>query len=448
MKRAGFFLVWILCLGWVAGLQPVEPVSAEDAVKGRAVYWVPLEEEVERGLTQFLKRAFQEAEQADAGEIVLEMDTLGGEVNAALEIGKLIRHSSIPVTVYIKGEAISAGSYIALNTDHILMAPGSAMGAAEPRTLGGEKADPKTVAFWRSNMSAAAESQNRDPEIAAGMVDRNIEIQGLKKKGELISLSAEQAVKLDMADQIVQNEGEVLRFLKADSSDVIRAEMTWGERLARFITSPVVIPILFTIGLAGIAIEVFSPGFGLPGAIGLSAFGLYFFGHYLAGFAGSETIVLFVAGILLMIIEIFVPGFGIFGILGLVALGAAVVSAAYDKIFSLVSLLIAMVVTGVGAGVAIKYFGAKGIWRRFVLSAAQNNKTGYTSNQQERYDLIGKQGKTVTPLRPAGTAEIEGVRQDVVSRGEFIPPDTSVEVVDTEGVRVVVRPVANEGSVQ
>ncbi|PTX64860.1 membrane-bound serine protease (ClpP class) [Melghirimyces profundicolus] len=414
-------------------------VGAEDT-GGRPVYWVPLEQNVERGLARFLDRAFREADQVGAKAVVLKMDTLGGDVGAALEIGKRIRASQIPVTVYIKGEAISAGAYIALNADHILMTPGSAIGAAEPRTLDGRTADPKTVAFWESNMRAAAESQGRDPEIAAGMVDRNLVIEGVKEKGELISLSARQAVKQDLADRIVSGEKEVYRFLNVSASDIVRVELTPSERLARFVTSPYVIPILFMIGLAGIAIEVFTPGFGFPGVIGLGAFGLYFFGHYLAGFAGAETFVLLAAGLILLIIEIFVPGFGIFGILGLLSLAAAVVTAASDRMFSLASFLIAMGGTAVGMWLAVRYFGARGFWNRLVLSSEQNNQTGYVSRTQQP-ELVGKRGKSLTPLRPAGAAIVGGVRRDVVSEGGFIPAGTPVEVVEVRGGRVVVRTV-------
>ncbi|SMO50420.1 NfeD family protein [Melghirimyces algeriensis] len=408
------------------------------SAQGELIYWVPLKQEVERGLSKFLDRAFTEAEQAGAKAVVLEMDTLGGDVEAALEIGKLIRNSELPVTVYIKGKAISAGSYIALNADHILMTPDSAMGAAEPRTLNGKTADPKTVAFWASSMRAAAEAHGRNADIAAGMVDRNLVIQGLKKKGELMSLSAGQAVKHNMADQTVEGDKDVLNFLDASASDLVRVELTLSEQLARFVTSPYVIPILFMIGLAGIAIEVFTPGFGVPGVIGLGAFGLYFFGHYLAGFAGAESFVLFAAGIILMVIELFVPGFGIFGILGLLSLVAAVITAAYDRTFSLVSFFIAIGATGLGMGIAMRYFGAKGIWNRFILNRMQEKQEGYVS-QISRDELVGKTGETLTPLRPSGSALIDGVRQDVVSEGEYIPAKTPVEVINVQGVRVVVK---------
>ena len=144
MGRAGLLL--LLCFLTLSMMIPA--VQAEpEASHGRAVYWIPLDQEVEQGLARFLDRGFREAKEGGAEAIILEMDTLGGDVAAALEIGKLLRTSKIPVTVYIKGEAISAGSYIALNADHILMAPGSAMGAAEPRTITGERAESEDSGF-------------------------------------------------------------------------------------------------------------------------------------------------------------------------------------------------------------------------------------------------------------------------------------------------------------
>lgn len=237
---------------------------------------------------------------------------------------------------------------------------------------------------------------------------------------------------------MVKGDADVLRFVGAHSSDVIRVDQTLSEQVARFVTSPYVIPVLFMVGLAGLAIEFLTPGFGLPGFIGLGAFGLYFFGHYLAGLAGVETFVLFAAGLILLLIEIFVPGFGIFGILGLLSLAASVVAAAADRMFSLSTLVVALLLTVVGMVIAVRQLGLRGGLKRFVLNSVQENTTGYVT-QPGRRELIGKQGKALSPLRPAGTAAIEGKRVDVVSEGGFIPPHTPVKVVDVQGLRVVVR---------
>ncbi len=434
MKRVSLVLIGaaLLLLCW-PGWSAAEPSGA-----GKVVYWIPVEQEVERGLSAFLERALTEAEEARAEAVVLEIDTLGGEVEAALEIGKLIRRSSVPVIAYIRGEAISAGAYISLNADQILMAPGSAMGAAEPRTFSGEVADPKTVAFWSSNMRAAAEQGGRNGDVAAAMVDRNVEIKGLKKKGELLSLSAEQAVEWDMADRIVPSEREVLPAIGLGDAEVVEVELTPAEKFARWVTSPYVVPILLLLGLGGIALELLTPGFGVPGAVGLLSFGLYFFGHYLAGLAGLETVLLFVVGIVLMVIELFVPGWGIFGVLGLISLGTAVVLAAYDPAFGIISLSVALAITLIGVWIAVKVFGVKGVWAKIILKESQQNESGYTSSRDWKH-LVGKQGVTLTPLRPAGWVQVDGEKYDVVSDGGMIPAKTAVKVVHVEGSRIVVR---------
>lgn len=416
----------------------LQPGLSQEESRTGLVYWIPLNQTIEQGLASYLNRTFAEAEEAAADAIVVEMDTLGGEVTAALEIGKLMSHSPIPVTVFIKGEAISAGAYIALNAETILMTPSSVIGAAEPRLITGETADPKTVAMWSSNMRAAAEAHGRNADIAAAMVDREIVIEGLTEKGQLVSLSATQAVEYEMADGTVKNQQDVLDAIGFPKAHVVEKDLTPAERLARFITSPFVVPILFLIGLIGIGIEFFTPGFGIPGIIGVLAFGLYFFGHFIAGFAGAETVLLFIVGIVLLAIELFISGFGIFGILGLICFVAGVAMAAYDAVFGLSALLVAMVLTGIVLIVAGRYFGKRGFWRKFVLSERQETETGYVASRSYK-ELKGEFGQTLTPLRPSGAMLLDGRRYDVISEGGYIAADQPVVVVQVEGTRIVVR---------
>ena len=100
--------------------------------------------------------------------------------------------------------------------------------------------------------------------------------------------------------------------------------------------------------------------------------------------------------------------------------------------FSLTTLVVALLFTVVGMIIAVRRLGLKRGVKRFVLHTAQDNTTGYVA-QPGRRELIGKQGMALSPLRPAGTAVIEGKRVDVVSEGGFIPPRTPVKVVDVQG---------------
>ena len=77
--------------------------------------------------------------------------------------------------------------------------------------------------------------------------------------------------------------------------------------------------------------------------------------------------------------------------------------------------------------------------RVLILKTSQNKVDGFQAAPQELEALAGQSGQSLSPLRPAGVALINGQRVDVVTNGEFIEPETEVEVVAVEGSRVVVR---------
>ncbi|MWV45287.1 nodulation protein NfeD [Paenibacillus sp. HJL G12] len=417
--------------------------NAETAKTG-PVYMIPVDQKIETGLEKFMKRGFKEAGKMNAELIILEINTPGGLVNTAQDIGKMIRESNITTVAYIRGNAASAGSYIALNADKIAMSPGSMIGAAAMVDSTGKRVDdPKLVAAWKSEMAAAAESSGRKGEIAAGMADINAvvdmpEIGEKKEKGEIIALSSEQALKVGYADTIASTPEEVVSWMGYSTDDIFHVQHTGAEKLASFLTNPIVMTILLFLGIAGIVIELIVPGFGAPGIIGVAAFVLYFFGNYVAGFAGNETWLLFIVGLVLMILEMFVPSFGILGILGAISLVAGVVRAAYDTSHALLSLGIAFAAAAVVIIIVAIVFKERGIWNRFILSESLTKEQGYVPTDSKEA-LLGLEGTSVTPLRPAGTAVIGQERIDVVTDGEFIPRDTAVVVVLVEGARVVVK---------
>jgi membrane-bound serine protease (ClpP class) len=148
------------------------------------VFWVPLKDipdfgAVEWGLASFAKRSLLEAEKQGAEIVVFEIDTFGGRVDAMLFIKDLIMQAPMKTVAFINSKAWSAGVFLALSCQKIIMVPDGSIGAAEPRT-GQETAetppDPKTVSAIRGQIEALAEARNRDPQLFAAMVDRNVEI--------------------------------------------------------------------------------------------------------------------------------------------------------------------------------------------------------------------------------------------------------------------------------
>ena len=285
------------------------------------VYELTINKEIEMGLHQHLKRGFEEAKENNAQAIILKMHTPGGSVAAATEIGRLIDSSEIPVIVFIDSNAHSAGAYIALHADQIYMTPHATMGAAGVIDLSGNAAGEKAESAWFAQMTTAAENSGpnpngRDPIYAQAMVDVNINMPEYNApKGDFLTLTAKDAEKVGYSEGTVNSMEELLKTLKLEDAEVVSVDLTFTEKLARLITNPIIVPILLSVASIGLVVELYSPGFGVPGTMGLTALGMFFFGHLVAGFAGYETLIVFVIGLILVVAELFVPG-GIIGIIG------------------------------------------------------------------------------------------------------------------------------------
>ncbi len=117
-------MVFILfsCLSFFTYIQAAEG-------EGKLVYVIPIEDTVERGLEAFVKRTTNEAKEASADHIIFEINTPGGRVDAAKNIGEILQDLEIETTSFVTVEALSAGSYLALNTDNIYMKPPSKHGS-------------------------------------------------------------------------------------------------------------------------------------------------------------------------------------------------------------------------------------------------------------------------------------------------------------------------------
>lgn len=405
----------------------------------KVVYIIPVKYEVERGLEAFIKRSLEEARENYADHIIFEIDTPGGRVDSASSIATLIQDVRVPTTSYIVNQALSAGSYIALNTDNIFMRTHATIGSSKVIHSDGTAADLKAQSAWIKAMQSAAESKGRDPLYAVAMVDESIDLPEYgAPKGELLTLSPSEAVEVGYANDIVHSREDVIEILGLTDARIVEMETTFSEEIARFITSPIVIPILLSIASLGLVLELYSPGFGIPGTMGLIALGLFFYGHLIAGLAGMETVLLFLIGIALIVAEFFFAG-GILGLLGVGAVIASLFLAGYDFKVMSYSILIAFLLTLVVSIYAFRSLGLKkGPLKFLVLHDRTTTELGYVSNVS-RVDLIGQVGITATPLRPAGSVVINDERVDVVSESNFIEKNKKVKVVKVEGIRVVVR---------
>ncbi|NMB00217.1 MAG: nodulation protein NfeD [Firmicutes bacterium] len=408
------------------------------ALAAPLVYSLPIRGEIEPGLAAFVARGLALAERNN-GLVLLEINTFGGRVDAATEIKDLILKADVPVIAYVSERAWSAGALIALSAPTLAMAPGSSIGAAEPRPM-----EEKTVSALRAEFEATAERHGRDRRLAGAMVDADVIVEDLVERGKILTLSAQDAIEWGMADVLAGNVHQVLAQLGHESYEMVRLTPHWAENIARFLTNSTISSLLLTLGFLGLIFEITSPGWGVPGTVGIISLALFFGGRYVTGLAGLEAIVLFVVGFILVLLELLIiPGFGITGILGMIGVVASIILAFGDVRVALTSLSVAISVSVIALFLLWGRIRQSRFFQRLVLSHAESPEAGYRAPVDFSH-LIGKHGIALTPLRPAGTVVIDRERYDVVSDGGFISQNSQVEVVMTEGTRVVVREIIKE----
>ncbi|MBA3063097.1 MAG: nodulation protein NfeD [Atribacteria sp.] len=401
------------------------------------VYLVSIKGTIDLGLSSYVQRALEEAVSNKVKAVILEIDTFGGRVDAAVQIRDQIINLNIPSVAYIKNRAWSAGALIALSAKYILMDKSASIGAAEP-----QPADEKTVSALRAEFTSTALSRGRSEDIAAAMVDKDVEIKGIIEKDKILTLNAEQAIKLNIADNIVLNNEEVLNFLNLRDAKIVHIYPNWAENISRFVTNPVVSSLLLSIGFLGLIIEFWTLGWGIAGSIGIISLSLFFGGHIIVGLAGFETIILFVIGLLLLLAEIFfIPGFGLAGISGIATILASIFLTFGNIIQATYSILIALGISVIGFFLLIKYIPSTRTWRKFVLSTEQKKELGYTVGTKDLKRLIGGKGISITPLRPSGIVEVNGKKLDALTRGEYVDSNTKIKVISIEGNKIVVEAV-------
>lgn len=433
-----------------------KPLVFAQTYAGGPVYIVEVEGMIDNALSRYVDRAIRDAETAEAAVIVFHLDTFGGLVDAADAIRKSILETTTPTIAFIDRNAASAGALISYAADRIVMVPGASIGAATVvEGVGGEAAPDKYQSYMRGLMRATAEANGRDPRIAEAMVDESLDVEGISPAGQVLTLSANEAHEVGVADAIIGTTEELLAEFDLADRPTVFHRATTAERILRFFASPVLQSILMLMMLGGLYFELQTPGIGFAGLMALIGAALFFAPHYLLGLVESWEIVLFGIGVVLLLAEVFIiPGFGIAGIAGLILVVGSLVAALIGNVglsfpsgHAISSAVLTMAITLVLLVVLMfslgRYLPRSQRFNQLVLVPDLSSGTGYVSTESSEH-LVGSVGTALTPLRPGGAVEIEGERIEVTSGGEYIPPGTPVQVVRVRGSRVEVRRVLSD----
>lgn len=414
------------------------------AENAKNVYIIPIKGEINPAVTQFVKNSIEEAEKdPDSVAIVFEIDTLGGRVDQATQIRDAIMKTSLHTISFVNNKAESAGVLLTISAENMVMGNGSTIGSAEtiPYTE-------KNISYWKGELRATAEQRGRDPRVVEAMADRRVEIEDpndegkyIVQKGELLNLTTKEAEKIGFTDLVASDYHEILNYFDIEYTNIVHVRPDFKMKIAQWVTSSVVLPIILSAGFIGLVIEILTPGFGLGGTISFIAFAIFFGGSILAGNTGLTVVLLFITGIILLFIEALVPGFGAPGIGGVICIVISIVLSSESIVLGVSSLVIAFVLTIIAAVLLLKYAPRNKYFDKIILGAELRKEAGFTSAKREDA-LLGLEGVAVTALRPAGRIEVDGKRIDVVTQGEFIEINSQVKIIKIEGSKVVVKKIS------
>jgi len=323
--KTKFQYIWLFIL-FIA----LSGTIAEETKKN--IYIIPIQNTIDLGIPSFVNRAIDIAESNNSELIIFDIDTFGGRVDAATQIKDSISETEIPTIAFINRRAISAGSLISLSCDKIYMTDGATIGATSVVDMTGSKQSEKSQSYMREEMAATAEKAGKNPDIARGMVDEELNFEFLvingdslqvddiegRKEGKLITLTTELALKYGIANGKSESIEEILSNLGMENYNIITLNENWSEDMVRFLTDPTISSLLTTFGTIGIISELYSAGWGIGGTIGVICLTLALGAGYLTQLASSLDLLIIMTGLLLLVVEfIAIPGFGFFGIAGI-----------------------------------------------------------------------------------------------------------------------------------
>ncbi len=417
----------------------------------KIVYTFEIHEEIGPAMSRLTERAIAEAEKKNAAYILIDMDTYGGMVLDGDNIRTALLKTKIPTIVFVRNNAASAGALIAIACDSIYMMPGSTIGAASVVNQQGELMPEKYQSYMRKKMRATAEQTGRNPQIAEGMTDENLEIDSIKPKGKIVTFSTNEAIKYGYCNAEVEKPEDILKKLKGNY-EFEKHESTLVESLLLWLVNPAVSGIFLLLIFGGIYFEFKAPGTFLPIGVSLVAALFYFAPLYLEGLAANWEILVFTIGIILIVLEIFViPGFGIAGISGIVLTIAGLTLALVRNIdfdFTFVpkgSLAVSFLIVSVAMAlplIILIAFGQKlfdsTLFKKMGVEAEMKTADGFSVRDNSRQNLIGQTGIAVTNLRPSGKVEINNEQYDSIADGSFIAKDSAVKIIRVQGTYLVV----------
>lgn len=470
--------------------------AADDPTAGGAIkpLWLPIDGRLDSTQEAYLRRRILQAEQEGLNLIIFQLNCEGGEAKAADNIADLIANSKkIKTIAYISDRALGLACLIPLACHEIVFHVDSRMGdmqhaiSAHGRLL---PLDPTQRMIVADKAALLAKKNNHSVAIARAMADPDtILLQAKdnqtgasvyildtdriaapdrytvlgapkKRQGETLTLSEQDALAMGVTQAVVKDDEELKSLYNLRNQKIRRDSPTWVDSLVTTLNTPWMRTVLLFLGMFMLILELKLPGVGLPAVISALSFLLFFWSSYMNRTADELEIILFLLGIVCLALELFVfPGFGVFGVSGVLLILISIVMASHTFVWptreaeykemglTLLQVLLILLAVAGGAAAFGRYLPSIPLFNRMVLKPETleeqlaDDETGkpLLSGETSYHHLLGETGRTTTVLKPSGKARFGDELIDVTADGFFIEPDTSIEVIEVQGAKVIVK---------
>ena len=485
----------------IANVYHIDPraISNDPTLAGEVrPVWVQIDGRLDSIKEAYLRRRIDQARRERVNLLFFQINSPGGLNTSANNIAGLIADIKDMKTVaFIDDQATGVAAILPLACDDIVFRRGGRMGGAQQILVGrNRRGQEMTDAQLDSLARRASDLANRKGHptaLAQAMVDRQsrvLQVTDVNTGSSTLVLEAQQqaeparyqnptpikepgvAMMIPSGDAVAYHLGrevddvEAFKGLYGVRDKLIRVDgPTWVDGLVTTLNDPVASWMLLFVGVFMLILEIKMPGVGLPAIASALAFLLFFWSRYLSGTADQLEILLFLVGLICLGLELFVfPGFGVFGLSGFVLILTSIVMASHTFVWptqdyeyrqmagTLGQIVAVMVGVGIGASIVGRYIPSLPVFNRMVLKPQFETGSGLELDEYapkpevtEGYEsfafLMGETGRTTTVLKPSGKAQFGNLLVDVRADGFYIDRGALIEVVEVQGLRVVVKPV-------
>ena len=489
----------------LADLLGIAPSSLrDDPLNGRPpeAFRYTLTGAIDQGVKESVRRTLAGVVSRKGNLVFLQLECAGGDLEAARELAEeLIKFQKpesgegLKIVAFVPNSAPDTAAIIALGCTEIVLSRRTDAKAGDelpPQADIGDftnalTAAPQAADGLATSLRELAEKQGYPPLLAEGMVRKDMSIlfvrstvdkrktklmtreeydaaKGgwvsltvVKKKGEFLKLTADQAEGIGLAKTTAGRDlAELAAKYGVEPGRVKDATPAWLDRFATFLRIPTVTVLLFVLAVVGLILELKVPGAMIPGIISALAFICIFWAH--TQFSGQIAVLaglLFLLGLILILLEVFViPGVGVPLVFGILLIVGSVALVTVDRIpdsgdewikfgGKMAQYMFALIAGFFLALVVARYLPSLPIANRMFLPPVDDGTdgTGLLPGAAKAAALLGATGVTTTVLRPAGTVLFGDEFVDVVTEGGYVAAGTRVQVIEVEGTRLVVKAV-------